>query len=118
MLPGWDRPSTCGLRPGQWSQPTICPGWDVKDVAAQVLGDHVGWLSRHRDGYPPPHPRDGEAFPAFLDRVNDEWVTAVRRISPRLLVEQLSVIGDQVVEFWRTVDLDALGDRVSSSACR
>jgi hypothetical protein len=73
----------------------ICLGWDVKDVAAHVLGDHVRWLSRHRDGYPPPHPRGGEAFPAFLDRVNDEWVTATRRISPRLLVEQLSVIRDQ-----------------------
>jgi uncharacterized protein (TIGR03083 family) len=61
-----------GLAPAQWEQPTICPGWDVKDIAAHVLGDHVGRLSRHRDGHRPPGPRDGEAFPAFLDRINDE----------------------------------------------
>ena len=30
-----------GLRPGQWARPTVCPGWDVKDIAAHVLGDHV-----------------------------------------------------------------------------
>jgi hypothetical protein len=73
-----------GLRPGQWAQPTVCPGWDVKDIAAHVLGDHVGRLSRHRDGYSPLRPRDGEPFPAFLDRINTEWVIASRRLSPRL----------------------------------
>jgi uncharacterized protein (TIGR03083 family) len=97
----------------QWAQPTICPGWDVKDIAAHVLGDHIGRLSRHRDDYPPLHPRDNEAFSAFLDRINGEWVTAARRISPRVLIEQLSIIGDQIVEFWQTVDLNALGGRVS-----
>jgi uncharacterized protein (TIGR03083 family) len=97
----------------QWAQPTICSGWDVKDIAAHVLGDHIGRLSRHRDGYPPLHPRDNEAFPAFLDRINHEWVTAARRISPQVLIEQLSIIGTQIVEFWQTVDLNALGGRVS-----
>ena len=97
----------------QWAQPTICPGWNVKDIAAHVLGDHIGRLSRHRDDYPPLHPRDNEAFSAFLDRINGEWVTAARRISPRVLIEQLSIIGDQIVEFWQTVDLNALGGRVS-----
>ena len=101
------------LDPGEWTQPTICPGWSVKDVAAHILGDHIGRLSRHRDDYPSPQPRDGEAFPAFLDRINDEWVIAARRISPRLLIEQLTIIGNQVVEFWQTVDPDALGARVS-----
>lgn len=40
-------------------------------------------------------------------------MTAARPISPRLLVDQLSIIGSQVVEFWQTVDLDALGDPVT-----
>jgi argininosuccinate synthase len=102
-----------GLRPGQWAQPTVCPGWDVKDIAAHVLGDHVGRLSRHRDGYSPLRPRDGEPFPAFLDRINAEWVIASRRLSPRLLIAQLSVAADQIAEFWSAADLDALGDGVS-----
>ena len=101
------------LAPAQWALPTACPGWDVKDVAAHVLGDHVGRLSRHRDGYPALGPRDGEQFPAFLDRINGEWVTAARRISPHLLIQQLRAIGDQVAEFWQAVDPDALGAAVS-----
>lgn len=46
-----------GFGPVQWGRPTVCPGWDVKDVAAHVLGNHIGRLSRHRDGHPPPRPR-------------------------------------------------------------
>ena len=103
----------CQLDTEQWARPTICPGWTVKDIAAHVLGDHVGRLSRHRDGYQPPHPGDGEALPAFLSRFNDEWVTAARRISPRLLTDQISIVGNQIAEFWRAVDLGTLGESVS-----
>jgi uncharacterized protein (TIGR03083 family) len=105
LLRGLDRPD--------WTRPTACPGWSVHDIAAHILGDHVGRLSRHRDGFQSLHPGDGEAFPAFIDRINQEWVTAARRISPALLVELLAVAGDQVVDFWGTVDPDALGGAVS-----
>lgn len=101
------------LTPAQWALPTICPGWDVKDVAAHVLGDHIGRLSRHRDAYSASRPRDGETLPVFLDRLNGEWVAAARRISPRLLIDELQATGDQVAQFWRTVDPDALGEAVS-----
>jgi hypothetical protein len=40
-------------------------------------------------------------------------VTAARRCSPRLLVDQLEATGGQIVEFWQAVDLDALGDPVT-----
>jgi uncharacterized protein (TIGR03083 family) len=102
-----------GLGDDEWARPTVCPGWTVKDIAAHVLGDHVGRLSMLRDGYLALRPRDGEAFPAFLDRINDEWVTAASRISPPLLVELLSSVGDQVVEFWQGADIDAMGGSVS-----
>jgi uncharacterized protein (TIGR03083 family) len=102
-----------GFGLAQWAQPTVCPGWDVKDIAAHVLGDHIGRLSRHRDGHPPPRPRGNETLPAFLDRFNNEWVTAARRMSPRLLIDQLQATGDQVAEFWQAVDPDALSEAVS-----
>ena len=100
------------LGPGEWVRPTICPGWNVKDVAAHVLGDYIGRLSIHRDGFQVLHPRYGEAFPAFLDRINDEWVRATRRVSPPMLIELLSTIGDEIVTFWQSVDLDAIGGSV------
>ncbi len=96
----------------EWNQPTICPGWNVKDVATRVLGDHIGRLSTHRDGFHVLHPRDGEAFPGFLDRINEEWVIATRNISPPMLIELLSTFGNQIVQFWQTIDLDILGGPV------
>ena len=101
------------LDPAEWARPTICPGWDVKDIAAHVLGDHIGRLSRHRDGYPALHPRADEPFEAFLDRVNDEWVTAARRMSPRVLSDQLAFAADQIAAFWQTIDLKSIGNPVS-----
>jgi uncharacterized protein (TIGR03083 family) len=97
----------------EWRRATVCPGGSVKDVAAHVLGDHVGRLSMHRDGFTALRPVDGEPFPRFLDRINDEWVTAARRISPALLVGLLAEVGDQIVEFWQGIDLEALGGSVS-----
>jgi uncharacterized protein (TIGR03083 family) len=96
----------------EWARPTICPEWNVKDVAAHVLGDHIGRLSIHRDGFQALHPQAGEAFPNFLDRINDAWVSAARRISPPMLIELLSTIGDEMVQFWQSVDLDAIGGSV------
>ena len=102
------------LTTDEWLRPTICPGWTVKDVAAHVLGDHIGRLSMHRDGdgFRVLHPRDAEPFTVYLDRINEEWVHAARRISPPLLIDLLSTVGEQIVRFWPTVDLDALDARV------
>jgi uncharacterized protein (TIGR03083 family) len=101
------------LSAADWSRPTACPGWTVHDVAGHVLGDHVGRLSIYRDGHHALHPRAGEPFPAFLHRINDEWVTAARRISPPLLIDLLAGVGEQIVELWRRADPDALAWDVS-----
>jgi uncharacterized protein (TIGR03083 family) len=102
------------LTTDEWLRPTICPGWTVKDIAAHVLGDHIGRLSMHRDGdgFRVLHPRGAEPFTVYLDRINEEWVVTARRISPPLLIDLLSTVGEQIVRFWSTVDLDALGARV------
>ncbi len=100
------------LAADEWQRPTICPGWSVKDVAAHVLGDHIGRLSIHRDGFQVLHPYDGEPFPAVLDRINDVWVLAARRISPPMLIELLAAFSSQIVELWQTVDLEVLGGPV------
>jgi uncharacterized protein (TIGR03083 family) len=101
------------LRDDEWIMPTGCPGWSVKDIAAHVLGDHVSRLARSRDGHHGTGPRPGETLPVFLDRINSEWVTAARRMSPAVLIDLLSAVGDQVVAFWQTVDMDAAGEAVS-----
>src|SRR5947209_11423853 len=34
-----------GLDAAQWSAPTECPPWTVRDMAGHVLGNHEGLLS-------------------------------------------------------------------------
>src|SRR5712671_705311 len=69
----------------QWAAPTVCTGWTVHDVASHILGDKLGLLARDRDGHRVETPRADEPFPGFLDRINNEWVVACRRLSPEVL---------------------------------
>lgn len=103
------------LSPAEWNLPTACPGWSVKDVAAHLLGDDIGRLSRGRDGYVNP------AFAAGLDittlpglvtainRQNAVWDAGARRMSPRLLIELLALTGKWTQEYFASLDLDAPG---------
>ncbi len=42
---------------------------------------------------------------AFLDRLNAEWVAASRRISPRLSIEFLDIVGRQLAALFESADL-------------
>ena len=96
-----------------WTRPTMCAGWSVKDVAAHLLGDKVGRLSRGRDGHASEAPRPGESLPRFLDRINGEWVVACRRLSTDVLLTMLYEFMGQTTEYWAQLDLDVLGEPVS-----
>ncbi len=101
-----------------WATPTVCPGWTVKDVALHLLGVDMANLSRRRDGFRAPDAQGpvGEAHAdlvAFLTRFNESWVEATRRLSPRLLCELLAFTDPAVVAYYRSLDLDALGEPVS-----
>jgi uncharacterized protein (TIGR03083 family) len=102
-----------GLDESRWQAATACPGWTVKDIAAHVVGDDVGRLARTRDGFSGVGPRDGEDLARFIDRINDEWVVAARRMSPQLLVACLRWTGAQVNSMWRVARLDDFGEPVS-----
>jgi len=106
------------LTDDQWATPTVCPGWTVKDVALHVLGVDLGNLSVQRDGFIDActaGPRGGEqaALVAFVARLNETWVDAARRLSPRLLCELLAVTGEMIVAYVGTLDLLAMGQPVS-----
>ena len=105
-----------GLGPVEWERPTVCPGWIVKDVAAHVLGDDLGRLARTRDGFLGTTPAAGESLLAFINRINDEWVVAARRLSPAQVVGLLRSTGPQIAAMWDDTDIDALGEPVSWAA--
>jgi uncharacterized protein (TIGR03083 family) len=96
-----------------WERPTRCAGWTVKDIAAHLLGDKVGRLSRGRDGHAFDAPRPGEPFPRFIDRINEEWVVACRRLSTDVLLTMMYEFMGQTTEYWAKLDLDVLDGPVT-----
>lgn len=50
---------------------------------------------------------------AFVNRLNDEWVRAARRLSPRVAADLLAVVGPPLFDYFASLDLSALGERVS-----
>lgn len=98
------------LSAADWAAPTVCPGWAVRDIAAHLVDDHLRRLSGSRDGHSGAVFENGESLPAFLARVNDEFVRALRRTSPRLLVDLLDHLGPQLDAVWAGADLAGPAD--------
>ena len=99
-----------------WQQPTVCPGWSVKDVALHLLGGELGNLSRRRDGYSLALGTPTSTWEELVIAINDwnqGWVQAARRISPRLLIELMALTGLQLCDFFRSLDPYVLGSPVS-----
>jgi uncharacterized protein (TIGR03083 family) len=89
------------LRAADWSRPTPCPGWSVLGLATHLVGDDLSYLAWQRDdhrGTPPPDGLDEHGFITWLDELQIEWVHAARRLSPRLVIELLGWLGDQVAQ--------------------
>ncbi len=94
-------------------QAATTTGWTVADTIAHLLGDDLGRLARTRDGHHAPGPAVDESFEQYIDRLNQEWVVAARRLSPRLLVELLAHTGKQVRALWTGHELDEPSEAVS-----
>jgi uncharacterized protein (TIGR03083 family) len=96
------------LSPEGWHLPTVCSAWVVKDIASHLLDGDLRRLAAQRDGYRPPDAPTGfdshEALVAYLHRLNAEWTTATRRISPRSLIRLLEVTGEEVADLFEAAD--------------
>jgi len=104
-----------GLTAEEWQKPTGCTGWSVKDVALHLLGDEIGNLSRRRDKHVVSGPSitEWEELVEIIDDLNQDWVHAARRISPRLLIDLLEFTGGQMCDYFRSLDPYAMGGAVS-----
>lgn len=101
------------LEPEDWGRPTVCAGWDVRDVALHMLGVDLGNLAIRRDGVAYLEPDRGESFPSFINRINAEWVTAARRLTPGLIRELLTFTGPLIVECFGAIDPAVVDANVS-----
>jgi uncharacterized protein (TIGR03083 family) len=98
-----------------WDRPTVAPGWSVKDVTAHLVGGDLGILARERDGLHPSSTlvSNYQDIVELVNRLNEEWVLAARRLSPRLLRELLAFTGPAVEAHFSSLDPDAVGGPVS-----
>jgi uncharacterized protein (TIGR03083 family) len=126
--PPWDYPGLfvverarlsevlAGLGPADWDRPSPCPGWSVLGLCSHLVGDDVGFLARSRDGHygtPGPDNASESEFIAWLDNLQDEWVRAASRLSPRIVADLLEWAGPQVAEAMRGEDPRACTANVS-----
>lgn len=96
-----------GLQDDDWARPTAARRWCVKDVAAHLLDVQIRRLSGLRDHHAPAPPGPIESYGdlvRFLDSLNGQWVEAARRISPRLLIDLLALVGPQLAAVLASVD--------------
>jgi uncharacterized protein (TIGR03083 family) len=96
------------LEPHDWFKPTAATPWTVKDMAAHLLDTDMRRLAAQRDQFTPsasePPPATYADLVALIDRLNAEWVTAARRLSPQLLIELLDLVAPQVHRLFATLD--------------
>lgn len=96
------------LAAADWDRPVPGSRWTVRDVVAHLLDTDLRRLSCQRDGHPLPRPdfemaSDGDLV-RFLNLLNDQWLRAARRLSPRLLKELAALAAAQAVELYRGLD--------------
>ncbi|MFI6083971.1 maleylpyruvate isomerase family mycothiol-dependent enzyme [Streptomyces sp. NPDC051217] len=94
------------LDPDDWTAPTVCPGWDVHDIAGHILNDYLRRISGGRDGHRGAVFENDETLPSYLTRVNGVFVEATRQLSPRVLTDLLAHLGPQLDALWATLPLD------------
>jgi uncharacterized protein (TIGR03083 family) len=100
------------LTADDWERPTVCPGWSVHDIGAHLVGDDLGRLSRGRDGYSRTALHPGEDVVEFVNRQNEQWVAAWRRVSPSIIVGMLDTTGRLTQEYFESLDAFAMGGSV------
>jgi uncharacterized protein (TIGR03083 family) len=95
-----------------WTAPTANTGWNVHDVALHLLGGDIGRLGSPPSGAAREGRLSFDDLAELIERSNDEWVHAARRIAPPITVELLAFIGPKVDEAYAALDLDAPGTSV------
>lgn len=96
------------LTAAEWQLPTVSSQRKVKDIASHLLDGSLRRLSMQRDGYRPDdgrsQPQPSEPLLAFLNRLNEEWETATRRLSPKVVTDLVEGADSQMVEFFQSLD--------------
>lgn len=94
------------LTPEQWQAQTIAKEWQVKDVAAHLLDGNIRSLSMLRDHYFGENFQGGayDDLLAFLNGLNADWVKALKRVSPAMLILLHEATGKAYCDYYTSLD--------------
>lgn len=94
------------LTTDEWQKKTIAKLWTVKDVVAHLLDGNLRILSILRDNYSGEKPtiHSYQDLVDFLNRLNADWVKAMKRVSPELLIFLLEVTGPQFYNYFKSAN--------------
>lgn len=98
------------LSPEDWNKGTVAKLWTVKDIAAHLLDGNFRTLSLSRDKHslvPETAIDSYQQLVEYLNRLNAEWVTASKRLSPGVITELLETTGKQYSTYLATLDPEA-----------
>lgn len=89
-----------------WARKTVAGSWSIKDVTAHLLDTTLRGIAMYRDGWTPPAPNINtySDLVSYLNKLNADWVIAMQRVSPELLVEWLKVAHEDYVRCLETLD--------------
>lgn len=89
-----------------WTKPTVCAAWTVKDVAGHLLGGSLGrlWDDTSRPLRPPGLAKTYDELVTQINRNNDEWVRAAERISPDVLIDFLELTDHRLYAHFCALD--------------
>jgi Mycothiol maleylpyruvate isomerase N-terminal domain len=91
----------------EWFYQTIAPEWKVKDVAAHLLDGNIRSLSMLRDGYFGEQPGNinlNKDLVSFLNQLNADWISSMKRVSPAMIIELLEITGKEYCTILQSLD--------------
>lgn len=93
------------LTPEEWQKQTIAKKWVVKDVVAHLLDSNVRILSILRDHYTGEQAniQSYQDLVDFLNGLNADWVKAMQRVSPAVLVLLHQTTGPLFCDYFKSL---------------
>ncbi|HLO79937.1 MAG TPA: maleylpyruvate isomerase N-terminal domain-containing protein [Chitinophagaceae bacterium] len=90
-----------------WERQTLAPLWKVKDIAAHLLDGNLRAISMLKDKYFGEKAGKIETYRelvSFLNGLNADWVKAMHRVSPELIIFLLEITGPLYNDIWEKLD--------------
>ena len=91
-----------------WQKPTIAGKWTVKDIAAHLLDVNYRTIAFRRNySVKPDRPINSyHDLVDYLNHLNAEWVTAMKRVDPQTLTGLIDDTGKQHSDYMASLDPD------------